>query len=57
MNHDDLQVWLDAYVDAWRSYDPAAIGPSSRRMPPTPIIPMTRATRWYKAAKLSSPTG
>ena len=26
MNHDDLQVWLDAYVDAWRSYDPAAVG-------------------------------
>jgi hypothetical protein len=26
MNHDDLQVWLDAYVDTWRSYDPAAIG-------------------------------
>jgi ketosteroid isomerase-like protein len=25
MNHDDLQVWLDAYVDAWRTYDPAAI--------------------------------
>ena len=26
MNHDDLQVWLDAYVGAWRTYDPAAIG-------------------------------
>ena len=26
MNHDDLQVWLDAYVGAWRSYDPASIG-------------------------------
>jgi hypothetical protein len=23
---DALQTWLDAYVAAWRSYDPAAIG-------------------------------
>lgn len=26
MTHADLQAWLDAYVAAWRSYDPAAIG-------------------------------
>lgn len=26
MTHDRLQAWLDAYVAAWRSYDPAAIG-------------------------------
>ena len=26
MVHDDVQRWLDAYLDAWRSYDPAAIG-------------------------------
>ncbi len=25
MTHDDLQAWLDAYVDAWRTYDPADI--------------------------------
>lgn len=25
MTHDDVQDWLDAYVDAWRTYDPAAI--------------------------------
>ena len=25
MTHDDVRVWLDAYVDAWRTYDPAAI--------------------------------
>jgi hypothetical protein len=25
MIHDDVQAWLDAYVDAWRTYDPAAI--------------------------------
>jgi ketosteroid isomerase-like protein len=25
LTHDDLQRWLDAYVDAWRTYDPAAI--------------------------------
>jgi hypothetical protein len=25
MTHDDVQAWLDAYVDAWRNYDPAAI--------------------------------
>jgi hypothetical protein len=25
MTHDDVQVWLDAYVDAWRTYDPASI--------------------------------
>jgi ketosteroid isomerase-like protein len=25
MTHDDVQAWLDAYVDAWRTYDPAAI--------------------------------
>jgi hypothetical protein len=26
MTADDVQRWLDAYVDAWRSYDEAAIG-------------------------------
>lgn len=26
MTHADLQAWLDAYVAAWRSYDPDAIG-------------------------------
>lgn len=26
MTRDDVQGWLDRYVEAWRSYDPAAIG-------------------------------
>ena len=26
MTHDDVQRWLDRYVEAWRSYDPTAIG-------------------------------
>ena len=26
MTHDDVQRWLDAYVDAWQSYDADAIG-------------------------------
>ena len=26
MTRDDVQRWLDAYVAAWRSYDPEAIG-------------------------------
>lgn len=26
MNDDDVQAWLDAYVDAWRTYDPESIG-------------------------------
>jgi ketosteroid isomerase-like protein len=26
MTRDDVQAWLDRYVAAWRSYDPAAIG-------------------------------
>ena len=26
MTHDDVQAWLDRYVAAWRTYDPAAIG-------------------------------
>jgi hypothetical protein len=26
VNHDDVQRWLDAYVEAWRTYDPDAIG-------------------------------
>ncbi|HEY6012758.1 MAG TPA: nuclear transport factor 2 family protein [Candidatus Limnocylindrales bacterium] len=26
MTHDDVQAWLDRYIDAWRTYDPAAIG-------------------------------
>lgn len=26
MTHDDVQDWLDRYVVAWRTYDPAAIG-------------------------------
>jgi hypothetical protein len=25
VTHDDVKAWLDAYVDAWRTYDPAAI--------------------------------
>jgi ketosteroid isomerase-like protein len=25
LTHDDVQRWLDAYVEAWRSYDEAAI--------------------------------
>jgi ketosteroid isomerase-like protein len=25
MTHDDVQAWLDDYVDAWHTYDPAAI--------------------------------
>ena len=26
MTRDDVQGWLDRYVEAWQSYDPAAIG-------------------------------
>ncbi len=26
MTREQLQAWLDAYVDAWRSYEPEAIG-------------------------------
>src|SRR4051794_13304512 len=26
MTHDDASRWLTAYIDAWRSYDAAAIG-------------------------------
>jgi hypothetical protein len=26
MTHDEVKAWLDAYVAAWRSYDPAEIG-------------------------------
>jgi hypothetical protein len=26
MTHDEVQNWLDRYVDAWRSYDADAIG-------------------------------
>ena len=26
MTRDEVQAWLDRYVDAWRSYDTAAIG-------------------------------
>ena len=26
MNRETLQVWLDKYVQAWRTYDPAQIG-------------------------------
>lgn len=26
MNRESLQVWLDKYVEAWRTYDPAQIG-------------------------------
>jgi hypothetical protein len=26
MTRDDLQAWLDRYVAAWETYDPAAIG-------------------------------
>ena len=25
MTHDGVQAWLDAYVQAWRTYDPADI--------------------------------
>jgi len=26
MTRDDVQVWLDRYIEAWRTYDPTAIG-------------------------------
>jgi hypothetical protein len=26
VTRDQVQAWLDAYVEAWRTYDPAAIG-------------------------------
>jgi hypothetical protein len=26
LTHDAVQRWIDAYVDAWRTYDPASIG-------------------------------
>jgi len=26
MTHDDFARWLDAYIEAWRTYDPDAIG-------------------------------
>ena len=26
MTHEDVQRWLDAYVEAWKSYDPDSIG-------------------------------
>ena len=26
MNRESLQVWLDKYVEAWRTYEPAKIG-------------------------------
>ncbi len=26
MTRDDVQRWLDAYVEAWRTYDPASVG-------------------------------
>ena len=26
MTHDDVQAWLDRYVEAWRTYDPDEIG-------------------------------
>jgi ketosteroid isomerase-like protein len=26
MTHDDVQAWLDRYVEAWRTYDPTRIG-------------------------------
>jgi ketosteroid isomerase-like protein len=25
MTHEDVQRWLEAYLDAWKTYDPAAI--------------------------------
>lgn len=26
MNHDDVQAWLDRYIEAWRTYDADKIG-------------------------------
>jgi hypothetical protein len=26
MTHDDVERWLDRYIEAWRTYDPAMIG-------------------------------
>jgi uncharacterized protein (TIGR02246 family) len=25
VTHDDVQAWLDTYVEAWHTYDPAAV--------------------------------
>ena len=40
MTHDDVQLWLDRYVAAWSSYDPAAIGDlfSRGRRVPLPAV-------------------
>ncbi len=45
MTHDDVQAWLERYVAAWESYDPAAIGDAVRGGRRVPLPPGRRARR------------
>lgn len=44
MTQDEVQAWLDAYVEAWRSYDPEAIGARSDLRPQRPL---PRLLEWF----------
>src|SRR5688572_28258918 len=57
MKREDVQAWIDAYVEAWRTYDPTEIAALLPRTPPTHITPGTRAKPYSGAETLSLPTG
>ena len=45
MTHDDVQRWLERYVAAWRTYDPAGDRRPVRRRRRVPLPPVGRADR------------
>ena len=55
MTHDDANRWLQAYVEAWRTYEPDAIGALFTADARVPLPPVGRSRS--RAATPSSPTG
>ena len=45
MTHDDVQRWLERYVAAWDTYEPAAIGDAVRRRGGVPLSAVGRPDR------------
>ena len=57
MTHDDVRAWLNAYVEAWRTYDPAAIGALFTEDATYAYHPWNGEDDLSGAATPSSPTG
>jgi hypothetical protein len=57
LTHDAVKSWIDAYVNAWRTYDPAAIGDLFAEDATYAYHPYDEGEEVVRAARPSSPTG